>query len=93
MFSAAEAMLCTAPHTMDDLESGLQKIAEKAAFYDASRHNGLAAFEGSHMTLLTFRDQMRNNLGIEFTPGELAALLERYAPGILIAVEGLRVRV
>ena len=74
----AEAMLCTAPHTMDDLESGLQKIAEKAAFYDASRHNGLAAFEGSHMTLLTFRDQMRNNLGIEFTPGELAALLERY---------------
>ena len=30
------------------------------------------------MTLLTFRDQMRNNLGIEFTPGELAALLERY---------------
>lgn len=68
----------TRPHTVNDLDAALLKIARKAAFYDATRVNSLAAFEGATMTPLLFRDQLRNNMQLEFTPCELGALVDRY---------------
>ena len=61
-----------------DAESALFKVAEVSAFYDKGRVNSLAAFEGARMTPQLFREQLRSNLRLSFTPQELSALVDRY---------------
>ena len=62
----------------EDVDTALSKIANVAAFYDASRVNSLAAFEGARMAPRLFREQLRSNLRLQFTPQELSALIDRY---------------
>jgi Ca2+-binding EF-hand superfamily protein len=62
-----------------DEQSAIEKISRVAAYYDLSRSGRLTCFsEGGPLDPTSFREALRNNLGITLTPAELAVLMQTF---------------
>ncbi|CAM9189608.1 unnamed protein product, partial [Chrysoparadoxa australica] len=77
---AKAEMVSTAEYTAEDTKLALAKITEAAAQYDRQHPSavGLDAFEGSKMTPVVFREQLKRVFHIKITPAELMALMHHF---------------